>query len=96
MPAENIIFYIGAEQRTFQGDSMVVEKDYRLVGLVKRKTLFTVQIRKAGGRVLGKEISRKHALSKKLDKLVSMSRYKRQNTSVWVDEGQIVDIKVPL
>lgn len=96
MPAENIIFYIGAEQRTFQGDSMVVEKDYRLVGLVKRRTLFTVQIRKIGGRVIGKEVSRKHALSKKLEKLVSMSRYKRNNAQVWVDDGQIVDIKVPI
>ncbi len=75
---------------------MAVEKDYRLVGLVKRRTLFTVQIRKAGGRVVGKEISRKHALSKKLDKLVSMSRYKRQNAAVWVDGDQIVDIKLPL
>lgn len=78
---------------------MAVEKDYRLVGLVKRRTLFTVQIRKTGGRVIGKEVSRKSgqsALLRKLDRLVSISRYKRENAEVWVDDGLIVDVKVPV
>lgn len=73
---------------------MAIE-EYMLDDLVQGKNYFNLSIRKSGQRSILKELVRDTSpLSKKLEKLSSMD-VKRKNTTVYVDDGIVVDVDVP-
>ncbi|MBI4440958.1 hypothetical protein HY639_02210 [Candidatus Woesearchaeota archaeon] len=74
---------------------MAVEKTYRLDGLVKRKTLFTVHIRRNNGQRFGVEVPVNSPIGKKLNSLIKLRFHQRKNVPVWMDAGEIVDVVVP-